>query len=396
VGQNLQVPPSLGSGSSQTPISSSPPSTVRSARFSIRDSVGSDDRRFSRAPGEEVQFPVHTDDVSYVDAVDRGPGNSRVPTNQAPYSSSPYPDTSTAYSSDWRQSMSMRSQRTVRDEGRPSSVFSNDKDKALPPLPGELSAQVPSLRPTTSYEFSDYREPSAPFKNETRRQSLGGKVVRPVAPSLSNGGLAPPTYLHQYPGTYAGNMGDISYHVDEFGASTPALGQWMSTTDDGSQREPSSIAPTVYSVGLPSKDKGTKRRSRFTSRLSALFGGGTGGGATDNTSGNRRSLERERELRLAAINGNGLAPGDGERYARRPSHIPGSPPPPCAPGMNERASRSEVALHSDGRPSSIISFPRHSVASSSRRYEGVIQQERDFISMRYPTESERQDLMRRS
>lgn len=182
-----------------------------------------------------------------------------------------------------------------------------------------------------------------------------------------------------------------------------------------------STAPTIYTLASPSKDRNgntQSRKGRFSSRLSAIFGGGGGSSGESGGGSGRRSIEREKQLKVAASNGNGLAPGDGERYARRQPQSPAQyqqqqqqmqyqqgyyqhqpPSPPFVPSMGNRASRSEIALNESpggGRPSSVVSFPRLSVASSSKRYEGVIQQERDFVSMRYPTESERQDILRRS
>jgi len=379
------LPPSAGSMSS-FPIPSSPSTGTSQPRYSPRNSVASgDERRFSQLNGNEgMQQPVTVISEDGVYGIqDRSVNTTYGRQNAAPFSSHD------PYGNEW----GMSQPRISAPTSRPMSILSTDKE--LPPLPGGARPPVPQaarsfpvLRPNTSYEFLDYHPPIAPFKSEARRQSFSGKISSLFGGSRSrqrsDAGLVPPPRF----GTIGGvevDYGGFGYHFDEFGASAPSLGRWTARTDDG-QFE---IPVTTYSLTASKKEKRSSRtRSRgFSGRLSAIFSGGSrssGGDTSYGREGGRRSTEREDQLRHTAVNGNGLAPSDGERYARQaiyPSH------------GGRQTSRSEVELRQS--VSSLATFPRNSTASS-RRYEAVIPQERDFIAMRYPTESERLNLMRQS
>jgi hypothetical protein len=385
------VPPVPGSAGSATSfvIPSSPSTGASQPRYSPRDSVGSgDERRFSQLnanDGMQQFVPVISEDGVY-DLQDRSVNAIYGRPSAGPFVSHD------PYGNEWGISQSRTpAQMTLNGA---MSISSTEKD--LPPLPGGARPPVPQaarsfpvLRPITSYEFLDYHPPMAPFKSDVRRQSFSGKIGSLFGGSRSrqnsDAGLVPPARF----GTIGGpdlEYGGVGYYVDEFGASTPSLGRWTSRTDDG-QRE---IPVTTYSIATSKKDKRSSRtRSRgFSGRLSAIFGGGGRSSSGDASHGRegagRRSMDRENHLQQTAMNGNGLAPSDGERYARQSTYA-------SHPGR--QASRSDVELRQS--VSSLVTFPRHSVASS-RRYEAVIPQERDFIAMRYPTESERLNLLRQS
>lgn len=381
-----QPPSSAPSISTQFGMPSSPTATSQ-PRYSPRDSVGSgEERRFSHIQGgdgmqQQAFTPYISEDGAY-EPQDRSIGSTYGRQRGPSYSNDPY-------GNDWGGQQS----RSSTQMGRPMSVVSMDKD--LPPLPNgakppqpQASRSFPVLRPTTSYEVLDLRPPLAPFKSDPRRQSFSGKVSTIFGGSRSrlnsDAGLAPPRQYETYNGP-GFEYGNSLYRTDEFGASTPSLGRWGS--DDDQREIP--VAHTTYSLAPAGKDKRASRTASrsFGGRLSAIFGGGSGSNGTQGRESiGRRSAERENFLRQEAINGVGLAPSDGERYARQPSYPPQG-------GVNRPASRSEVALRESG--SSFVTFPRNSTASS-RRYEAVIPQERDFVAMRYPTESERLNLMRQS
>lgn len=387
-----QSPPSAPPQSTQFTMPSSPSTAGSQPRYSPRDSVGSgDDRRFShhiQGDGTQSQFAPFISEEGAYETPDRSMLSTYNRQGNAPYPNDPY-------ANDWtpqqpRSSMQMGGGGTIN--GRPMSVISMDKD--LPPLPNgakppqpQASRSFPVLRPATSYEVIDSRPPMAPFKSDPRRQSFSGKVSSIFGGGSrsrlnSDAGLAPPRFQ-----TYGGpnqEYGNGLYRAEEFGASTPSLGRWGS--DDDQRDMPTTH--TTYSLA-PRNDKRTSRtKSRgFSGRLSAIFGGGSNhgtGAASGRENAGRPSTEREDYLRHEAMNGVGLAPNDGERYARQSAY-------PSANGG--RASQSEMALRES--VSSFVTFPRNSTASS-RRYDAVIPQERDFIAMRYPTESERLNLMRQS
>lgn len=382
------LPASAASAASFT-IPPSPSAGASQPRYSPRDSVGSgDERRFSQLnvnDGIQQFVPVISEDGVY-DIQDRPVNAIYSRPSAGPFA------THDPYGNEWGTSHSRTpAQTTLNGAGRPMSISSTEKE--LPPLPGGARPPVPHaarsfpvLRPITSYEFLDYHPPMAPFKSDVRRQSFSGKIGSLFGGSRSRQnsdvGLVPPARFGTI-GSPDVEYGGFGYYVDEFGASTPSLGRWTSRTDDG-QRE---IPVTTYSIATSKKDKRSSRtRSRgFSGRLSAIFGGG---GRSDAIHGRenagRRSMDRESNLRQSAMDGSGLAPSDGERYARQSMYA-------SHPGR--QVSRSDVELRQS--VSSLATFPRLSVASS-RRYEAVIPQERDFIAMRYPTESERLNLMRQS
>lgn len=379
------LPMSAGSATS-FPIPSSPSTGASQPRYSPRNSVGSgDERRFSLLGANEgmPQFVPVVPEDGMCGPQDKSVNMIYRRQDVAPFSSHD------PYGNEWGMSQSRISAQTLNDPSRPMSTASTDKE--LPPLPGGARPPVPQaarsfpvLRPITSYEFLDYHPPMAPFKSDVRRQSFSDRVGSLFGISRSrqnsDAGLVPPPRF----ATVGGIDVEYGYHYDEFGASTPSLGRWTSRTDDGRE-----IPVTKYSLATPKKDKRSSRtQSRgLSGRLSAIFSGGnrnSGGDASHGREGvGRRSMEWENQLQ-SAINGNELGLSDGERYVRQSTYpLPGGRP----------ASRSEVELRES--VSSLVTFPRHSVASS-RRYETVIPQERDFIAMRYPTESERLNLMRQS
>ncbi|KAF8313476.1 hypothetical protein DL93DRAFT_1175271 [Clavulina sp. PMI_390] len=368
--------------------------TVGTSRYSPRDSDGSggEDKRFSQYA--DAQYSPYVAEDGMYERNEWGPS----------------------------QRLSMQ----PNNNSRRISVASSDKD--LPPLPNGAgpaqhpppmtSHSFPALRPASSYEVIDLRPPIVPFKSE-RRQSFSGRVS-----SLFGGNngsksrldhdadLVPPPQSRFGPYAGPGNQeyayGNSNgfYRAEEFGQSTPSLRRWGSD-DEPPMSSQLPIAHTTYSIASSRKEKRSSRSTGrgLTGRLSAIFGGNGGSGphhtadrGTMSLNGsmlngggaesiNRQSFDRDGYVRQDAMNGVGLAPSDGERYARQRNGYP------SASINNTRASRSEMALRES--VSSFVTFPRNSMASS-RRYEAAIPQERDFVAMRYPTESERLNLMRQA
>jgi hypothetical protein len=343
---SLSVPPPLSpaTGASISSLSAT----------SLRDGSLGEDRRHS-GPIDELELTI--DDGSgerreRIRGIQTYSGKSRSVTypTAEPWRQGVYPSPSDA----------TFSLQHIGGSIQPQPTSSN---KELPPLPDETFYGIrsqPTLRPFTTYDT-----PSPPFKTEARRQSFSDLFSRPVTQTLGNlisrspkisDALVPPPPLF---GTF---------QVDEFGASAPSLvGRW--------EDEPSHYAALSLSLSPTKSEKSSKRRSRFTSGLSSIFGGSS-------SSAGRRSAEREMQLRDAALGGTGLAPNDGHVYPRFADEYPMS-----------RASRSEVAFRNSS--TSLVTFSRPSPSSvSSKRFDSLIPQESDFIALRYPTESERVDLVR--
>ena len=352
---SLPVPLSILPGAG---ASISPPSSGTSQGFSPRDGLFGDERRHS-GPTDEVELvtddgsPERRDRISGVQTYSGKPRSVAYSTPE-PWRQSSYPSPIDA-------SFSLPHIRGGSSRQLSTSSF----DKDLPPLPHEAfhtARSQPTLRPFTAYD-----PPSPPFKTDARRQSFNDLFSRPVVQTLGNfisrsrknsDALVPPPPLF---GTF---------QVDEFGASAPSLGRW--------EDEPSHYAALSLSLSPTKSEKSSKRRSRFTSGLSSIFGsnGSSGGG--------RQSVEREMQLRDTALDGTGLAPNDGLIYPRFADQYPMS-----------RGSRSEVALRSSS--ASVATFSRPLPGSaSSKRFDSLIPQESDFLALRYPTESERVDLVRQS
>lgn len=387
----------------QFTVPSSPSTGTSQTRYSPRDSVASgDDRRYSQfmgpgevGPGGQFAHPQFLPEEAVYDPQDRASVYTRTGPSES-YSHDPY-------ASNWtpRARQSRTSVQMLPGSSRPLSATSSDKD--LPPLPDgakppqpQTSRSFPVLRPTTSYDVVDLRPPLPQFKSDQRRQSFSGRVTSMFGGSRSrlnsDAGLAPPAHYQTHQGPVAGYAyANDTYHPDEFGASTPSLGQWGSDDDPQQPYRAGEIpvAHTTYSIASKTskKDKRASSRSRgLSGRLSAIFrpsGSNLSSHGRESTLGSRPSEEREDVVRQGAERGIGLAPNDGERYPRQPVY----------PTTGSRASRSEVALRQS--VSSFVTFPRNSVASA-RRYETAIPQERDFIAMRYPTETERLNLMRQT
>ena len=319
------------------------PSTATSGRFSPRTSLISEDRRFS-APVDEVE--VYTED-SY----DRRDGQRAV---HSMYATRP-PEINYPYGQEtWRNvathSPAALSAKTTR--GR-QNLSTTSIDKELPAVPGEqfptMNSQ-PSLRPASAYNVP-YRAVTTPWTMDERRQSSASLHARPSMQTMVSGppqgaqtqDLVPPPILSHY-------------GLGEFGVSTGSLGRW----DD-------EVKPTFTVV----TEKSNRRRSRLAN-IASIFTGST-----------RRSVERERQVKASTSQGSDFTPSEGPVYPRHLGHqtFP----------MTTHPSYSETALRKS--TSSAVSLSRTSKASMSR-YADLIPQENELVAVRYPTEEEREDLMR--
>ncbi len=321
----------------------SPTSVATSGRFSPRTSILSEDRRLS-APVDEVE--VYTED-SY----DRRDGQRAV---HSMYATRP-PEINYPYGQEAWRAMATQSPATLsaKTMGGRQRLSTTSVDKELPAVPGEFptTRSQPSLRPASVNNVPP-RAVTTPWTMDELRQSSISLHARPSIQTMVSGppqgaqtqDLVPPPILSHY-------------GVGEFGVSTGSLGRW----DDEVSR------PTLTLV----TDKSTRRRSRLAN-IASMF-----------TGSSRHSVGREDKMKATTSQGSDFTTGEKQLY---PLHMGHQTFP-----MTMHPSYSETALRKS--TSSAVSLPRTSKASISR-FADLIPQENELLALRYPTEEEREDLMR--
>ncbi len=229
------------------------------------------------------------------------------------------------------------------------------RDKSLPPLPGEITAEFPvrspsETRPQTVFTYDPqsisasqgFFPPQAPFRTDgSRRQSFGGITSKlPMfSQTMPNKGTFTRAQLSVQPYLAEERYG-------EFGVPAVTLGQWP-----GAQFSQGSLQ-------VPG-EKIKKRKSKFG--LAALFG--------------KKSLSNENNdgANSAPLDLSGLRPSQEGRFDGNTANGHGS----------GYASPLSTSTHA----------PRMSTMSR-KNIEELVEQDPDFIAYRYPSSDQRLDLLR--